>query len=97
MHEPLTCLVAKRGLLCMNLHNASYDGTKETSRYYVPHHTLFLPLATPMLSYSHYSFAQALTTTMYRVFEFEMLKIKVMNVINQIFVAIEHKNAFFRA
>ena len=81
----------------MNLHNASYDGTKETSRYHVPHHTLFLPLATPMLSYSHYSFAQALTTTMYRVFEFEMLKIKVMNVINQIFVAIEHKNAFFRA
>ena len=64
----------------MNLHNASYDGTKETSRYYVPHHTLFLPLATPMLSYSHYSFAQALTTTMYRVFELEMSKLKVMDV-----------------
>ena len=77
MHEPLTCLVAKRGLLCMNLHNASYDGTKETSRYYVPHHTLFLPLATPMLSYSHYSFAQALT--MYRVFELEMHEIKLMD------------------
>ena len=61
----------------MNLHNASYDGTKETSRYYVPHHTLFLPLATPMLSYSHYSFAQALT--MYRVFELEMHEIKLMD------------------
>ena len=64
----------------MNLHNASYDGTKETSRYYVPHHTLFLPLATPMLSYSHYSFAQALTTTMYRVFEFNLHERKAMDV-----------------
>ena len=69
----------------MNLHNASYDGTKETSRYYVPHHTLFLPLATPMLSYSHYSFAQAPTTTMYRVFELAMHEIKLMHVaFNQI-------------
>ena len=69
----------------MNLHNASYDGTKETSRYYVPHHTLFLPLATPMLSYSHYSFAQALTTTMYRVFEVKMHETKHIDVsFNQI-------------
>ena len=67
----------------MNLHNASYDGTEETSRYYVPHHTLFLPLATPMLSYSHYSFAQALTV--YRLFEFEMHETKPLGVtFNQI-------------